>query len=128
VVGELKDVLIRLSSNPNVHHIIDIVVVDIPEVYGMFLSIDWSEKLHAYFSTDWSHLWLPVNGQPNKLRINMEHYLKYIVIDLNYSNEPFVPGVNALESQGMNTLFGNFVDELSTIADLNKKSEISVCT
>jgi hypothetical protein len=49
VVGELKDVLIRLSSNPKVHQVIDIVVVDIPEVYGMFLSRDWSEQLHGYF-------------------------------------------------------------------------------
>ena len=42
VVGELKDVLIRLSSNPKVHQVIDIVVVDIPKVYGLFFSIDWS--------------------------------------------------------------------------------------
>jgi hypothetical protein len=52
VIGELKNVLIRLSSNPKVHHVIDIIVVDIPEVYGMFLSRDWSEQLHGYFATD----------------------------------------------------------------------------
>jgi hypothetical protein len=62
----------------------------------MFLRRYWSEKLHGYFSTDWSHLWLSVNGEPNKIRINMECYLKYTVTDLNYSNEPFVPSVNAL--------------------------------
>jgi hypothetical protein len=43
VMGELKNVLIRLSSNPKVHQFIDIIVVDIPEVYGMFFSRDWSE-------------------------------------------------------------------------------------
>jgi hypothetical protein len=43
VIGELKNVLIRLSSNPKVHQIIDIIIVDILEVYGMFLSRDWSE-------------------------------------------------------------------------------------
>jgi len=52
VIGELKYVLIRLSSNPKVHQIIDIIVVDIPEVYGMFLSRDWSEQLHGYFAID----------------------------------------------------------------------------
>jgi hypothetical protein len=52
VIGELKNVLIRLSSNPKVHPVIDIIVVDIPEVYGMFLSRDWSEQLHGYFATD----------------------------------------------------------------------------
>jgi hypothetical protein len=58
VVGELRNVLIRLSSNPKVHQVIDIIVVDIPEVYGIFLSKDWSEQLHGYFVTNWSHLWL----------------------------------------------------------------------
>jgi hypothetical protein len=35
VIGKLKNVLIRLSSNPKVHQVIDIIVVDIPEVYGL---------------------------------------------------------------------------------------------
>jgi hypothetical protein len=62
VIGELKNVLIRFSSNPKVHQVIDIIVVDIPEVYGLFLRRDWSEQLHGNFSTDWSHLWLLENG------------------------------------------------------------------
>jgi hypothetical protein len=72
VIGELRNVLIRLSSNPKVHQVIDIIVVDIPEVYGLFLSRDWSEQLHGYFVTDWSHLWLPENGKPNKIKVNHE--------------------------------------------------------
>jgi hypothetical protein len=32
VIGELKNVLIRLSFNPKVHQVIDIIVVDIPKV------------------------------------------------------------------------------------------------
>jgi len=62
VISELKNVLIRLSSNPTVHQVIDIIVVGIPEFYGLFLSRDWSEKIHGYFATDWSHLWLLENG------------------------------------------------------------------
>ena len=38
VTGELKDVQIRLVSNPNVWQTIDIIVVDIPEAYGLLLS------------------------------------------------------------------------------------------
>ena len=33
VMGELKDVMIQLSSNPKVHQVIDVIVVDIPEAY-----------------------------------------------------------------------------------------------
>jgi hypothetical protein len=38
VIGELKKVLIRMSANPKVHQTIDIIVVDIPDNYGMLLS------------------------------------------------------------------------------------------
>ena len=59
VIGELKDVLIWMGTKPQYTQVIDIVVVDIPEAYGMLLSRDWSAKLNGYFSTDWSHLLLP---------------------------------------------------------------------
>jgi tetrahydromethanopterin S-methyltransferase subunit F len=52
VVGELKKVLIRMSANPKVHQTIDIIVVDIPDNYGMLLSRDWSAMLNGYFATD----------------------------------------------------------------------------
>jgi hypothetical protein len=95
VIGELKNVLIRLSSNPKVHQVIDIIVVDIPEVYGLFLSRDWPEQLHGYFATDWSHLWLPDNGKPTRIKVNHEHYLKFMVTDLNDPNEPFISSANS---------------------------------
>ena len=64
VIGEMEDVLIRLSSNDKVCQFIDIVVADIPEAYGLFLNQDWSARLDAHFALDWSHLWLPHNGSP----------------------------------------------------------------
>jgi ribonuclease HI len=128
VMGELKNVLIRLSSNPKVHQFIDIIVVDIPEVYGMFLSRDWSEQLHGYFATEWSHLWLPENGKPNKIRVNREHYLKFTVTDLNDPNEPYTPPADSPEVQEMDTYFGNFTAEVSTIDDTQQQSEIKVFT
>jgi hypothetical protein len=120
VIGELNNVLVRLSSNPKVHQIIDIIVVDIPKVYGFLLSGDWSEQLHGYFATDWSHLWLPKNGQPNRIRINRECYLKHTMIDLNDVNEPFTASTNSIEMQGMNTFFSNFMDKTSPITDLEQ--------
>ena len=59
VTRELKYVLIRMVAKPQYTQFIDVVVVDIPKVYGMLLSRDWSTKLNGYFSTDWSHLLLP---------------------------------------------------------------------
>jgi ribonuclease HI len=128
VIGELKNVLIRLSSNPKIHQVIDIIVVDIMEVHGLFLSRDWSEQLHGYFSMDWSHLWLPENDHPNKIRINRERHLKYTVTYLNDPNENFTIAVNTIEAQGMDTFFGNFMTKVSSIIDPEQKSEISAYT
>jgi ribonuclease HI len=128
VMGELKNVLIRLSSNPKVHQFIDIIMVDIPEVYGMFLSRDWSEQLHGYFATDWSHLWLLENGKPNKIRVNRERYLKFTVTDLNDPNEPYTPPDDSPKVQGMDTYFGNFTAEVSTSNDPQQSSEIKTFT
>ena len=60
VVWRLRNVLLKLSVDPHIHQTINIVIPNILETYGMWLSRDWSEKLKGY--TDWSHLWLPLNG------------------------------------------------------------------
>ena len=86
-MGELKDALIRLSSDSKVHQTIDIIIVDILDAYGMILTRDWSTKLNSYFAIDWSHLWLPYKGQSNKIEVERERYMKHMVIDLNDPNE-----------------------------------------
>ena len=82
VIGELNQVTIRLSSNPKVCQVIDILVADISEFYRLILCRDWLEKLHGYFATDWSHMWLPYNGKPNQIKVERERHQKYIVIEL----------------------------------------------
>ena len=62
VMGELKNVMIRLSLNSKVHQVIDVIVVNILEAYGVILSRDWLAKLNGYFATDWFQLWLPFKG------------------------------------------------------------------
>jgi hypothetical protein len=37
-MGELKDVMIKVATHPNFVQVIDIIVVDIPEAYGLLLS------------------------------------------------------------------------------------------
>ena len=66
VVGEMEDVLIRLSANEKICQYIDILVVDIPDGYGLILNQDWSASLKGYFASYWSHLWLPHKGVPNQ--------------------------------------------------------------
>ena len=77
VIGEMEDVLVFLSSNDKVCQVIDIVVADIPDAYGLVLSRNWSAKLNRYFDSDWSHLWLSYKGIPNQIKIFREPHMKY---------------------------------------------------
>src|SRR5713101_4756508 len=79
VIGEMEDVLIRLASNDKVCQVINIVVADIPDAYGLVLSRDWSAKLNGYFSSNWSHLWLPYKGSPNQIKVLREPHMKHNV-------------------------------------------------
>ena len=117
VIGKLKQVLIRLALNPQVHFIIDIIVVDIPEAYGLFLSRDWSEKLKGYFPTDWSHLWISHNGRPNKIRIDRERYMKHTITELDDSNESVLFTDTIMGNYMVDSFFGDLEAETSSVQD-----------
>ena len=88
VIGEMKDVLIRLSVDPRVCQFIDIMVVDILEAYSLILSTDWSTKINGYFATDWSHICLPYQNIHNKIKLLREPHMKQNVTWLEGNNEP----------------------------------------
>ena len=88
VMGEMEDVLVRMASNDKVCQVINIVVDDILDAYGLVLSRDWSAKLNGYFASDWSHLWIPYKGSLNKIKILREPHMKYNVTRLEEKNEP----------------------------------------
>jgi hypothetical protein len=115
VMGEHKDVMIRVATHHNFMQVIDIIVVDIPEAYGLLLSRDWFEKLNGYFSTDWAHLWIPLRGYKNMIKIDRERYLKNMVTDLETLNEPTSTNFSILGNYSCDSHFGNFDPLLSDV-------------
>jgi hypothetical protein len=63
-------------------------MVYIHDNYGMLLSRYWSIVLNGYFSINWSHLRIPLNGKLNT--IDRESCFKHVVIDLNDPNKPIM--------------------------------------
>jgi ribonuclease HI len=124
VIGELKDVMIRMATHPKFVQVIDIIVVDIPEAYGLLLSRDWSEKLNGYFSMDWAHLWFPLKGHTNMIRIDRERYLKHTVTDLEAFNEPSSTDFPVLGNYSCDSDFDNF-SPLSSDVPLTQNSEMN---
>jgi hypothetical protein len=115
VTGELKDVMIRIVTHPNFVQVIDIIVVDIPEEYGLFLSRDWSKNLNGYFSTYWEHLWLPFKGYNNMIRIDREKYLKHTITNIETPNKPASIDFPVLGNYSYDSHFGNFAPLLFNV-------------
>ena len=122
MVGRLRNVLLRLSVDHRIHQTIDIVIMDIPEAYAMWLSRDWSEKIKGYFATYWSHSWLPLNGQPNKLKVDREPFMKQTVTDLDGSNKSVSFFNNQIEHFTFDTFFGDLPADVSPMENENKHS------
>ena len=69
-IGELKEVLIPMTTKPQYTQVIDIVIVNIPEAYRMLLSRYWLANLNGYFSIDCSHILLLQRGTREMLRVD----------------------------------------------------------
>ena len=74
----------------------------------MILNKDWSAKLNGYFITCWSHFWLPYKSQPNKIKVEREHYMKHMVIDSNDANELVMFSNSNLETFSFIHSLGNW--------------------
>lgn len=107
-IGELNQVTIRLSLNPKLCQVIDILVFNMPKFYGLILSRGWSENLHGYFVTDWSHMWLPYSGKPNQIRVYHEKHHNYIVTELEEENESVTYSRNIIGNYSVESFLGNF--------------------
>ena len=114
-MGELKYVMIWLSSNSKVHQV---------EAYEVILSRDWLAKLNGCFATDGSHLWLPFKGQSNKIKVEWERYMKHTVTDLNDRNEPVMFSNSILGNFYFETLFGELEAEIYPYVNWNEQFEL----
>lgn len=126
VIREMLSVSMRFSSNPKVLQVIDILVTYIPEFYGLILSRDWSEMLHGYFSTDWSHMWLPYNGKPNQIRIEHEKFMKHTVIELEGPNELIAFTNNIIGNYSAKSFLGSFNAQVSPFPTNTVISQIEI--
>ena len=111
VVGEMKDVLIRLSVDERVCQFINIMVVDILEAYGLILSRYWSEKIEGYFATNWSHMWLPYQSFQNHIKVMREPHMKHNVMQLKGKNEPVNFSHSVLGNYFIELELGNYQAE-----------------
>ena len=52
VVGIILNLHVKLAKYPDIDMVMDVVVIDVPDSWGMFLSIKWDATLGGYIQMD----------------------------------------------------------------------------
>ena len=60
VIGSVKAIPITLNAFPNICVIQDIIMVDLPPLFGICLSREFTAKLGGYLALDYSNILLPL--------------------------------------------------------------------
>ena len=89
VFGSVKGVLITLNAFLDIYVIQDIIVVDLPLLFGICFSREFTIKLGGYLALDYTHLLLPFQNKKVKILNNgtKNVHLKKIT-EQNCINDP----------------------------------------
>jgi len=80
-LGLIKDLCVTLGQYPAKRILMDIMVADIPPMYGMLLTRSWGAKLQGSLQLDMSYVTISIFGQTKKLY--QETLMKYMVSSQN---------------------------------------------
>lgn len=87
-IAVIKYLVISLTQFPMKSIVMDIVIVDIPSIFGMLLSRSWSKKLGGTLQMNMSFATIPIFGGEFR-RFYRENQLAYIINDHeNPTNHP----------------------------------------
>ena len=60
-VGMILNFLVKLAAYPNIGVTMDIVVIDVPDRWGMLLSRKWVASLGGSIQMDWTYAMIPAS-------------------------------------------------------------------
>lgn len=84
----IKDLLLILYYCPSIIVPWEVVIVDIPPIFGMCLSCDFTNKIGGYMSLDWFHLIVRTRYGSKLKVLSKPLHLEYILDDNMMNLEP----------------------------------------
>jgi hypothetical protein len=72
VLGVYEDVEVFLIDFPHISVLMDILVIDVPDAWGMFLSRTWSSALGGFLSMNLTHAYIPMGDGTYEILHNRE--------------------------------------------------------
>ena len=61
VVGIILNLRVKLAKYPDIEMAMDVVVIDVPDNWGMLLSRKWAATLGGYIQMDWTYATIPAS-------------------------------------------------------------------
>jgi hypothetical protein len=72
VLGVCEDVEVFLIDFPHINVLMDILVIDVPDAWGIILSRTWSSTLKGFLSMNLAHAYIPIGDGMYGILHNME--------------------------------------------------------
>ena len=69
---------VKLATYPNISVTMDIVVIDVPDIWGMLLSRKWVSSLGGSIQMDWTYAMIP-SFEDAHVKLHREKERKYHV-------------------------------------------------
>jgi hypothetical protein len=79
VYGLIEDVEVYLEDFPHIGLIMNIVVIDVPDAWGMLLSRSWAATLGGFLSMDLTHAHIPMGDGTFEILYNQEVSRKHVL-------------------------------------------------
>jgi hypothetical protein len=83
VYGLIEDVEVYLHDFPHISLIMNIVVIDVPDAWGMLLSRSWAVALGGFLSMDLTHAHIPMGDGTFEILYSRQAIKKH-VMDLDH--------------------------------------------
>ena len=61
VVGIILNLHVKLAKYPDIDMSMDVVVIDVPDNWGILLSRKWAATLGGYIQMDWTYATIPTS-------------------------------------------------------------------
>jgi hypothetical protein len=78
VYGLIEDLLVHLARYPEVVIVMDVVVIDVPDNWGMLLSRKWVATLGGTLQMDLSYATIPIGKDTNALLYNQPKRITHV--------------------------------------------------
>ena len=105
VVDLIQNFLVRLAKYLDIHITMDILVIDVPDKWGMLLSRKWSTDLGGWIQMDWTYATVPAS-EDSLVRLHREKEWKHHV---EYPKKPSNEYVYNTDEIGSYTCYSTFL-------------------